>query len=139
MQNNYHYTCSYTYCPSIVLCAVFNYLSYHLPWGVPQGSDDSDTCILTHSYYINKYSTFYHIPLWVAYKLNGTVSKSFIHSYVYIHAIYKLLCVSPLEIRTWYFKCICLWVKGLLMSVCSRDLLMIILTSYVCMQLILTI
>ena len=50
---------------------VLKYLFFHLPWGVPQGIDDSEACVLTNSYYIIKYS--YHIPLWVAYKMNGSV------------------------------------------------------------------
>lgn len=78
----------YTYCPSIILCVVSNYLSYHLPWGVPQDSDDSEACVLTHSYYIVKYSKFYHIPLWVAYKLNGSVSKSFTCVHTYVHMMF---------------------------------------------------
>lgn len=59
---------------------VFNYSSYHLPWGVPQGIDDNEVCVLTHPYYIIKYSTFYHIPLWVAYKLEESVRKTHIYT-----------------------------------------------------------
>ena len=77
------------------LCAVQDYLFNHLPWGVPQASDDR-ACLLTHFYYIIKYSTFYHIPLWVAYKLNGSVrSFYYMHTYelvyVYMYSIYILL------------------------------------------------
>ena len=74
------------------LCAVQDYLFYHLPWGVPQGSDDR-ACLLAHFYYIIKYSTFYHIPLWVAYKLNGSVRSFYcMHTYELVYVLYICMC-----------------------------------------------
>ena len=57
------------------------YLSQHLPWGVPLGGGGSDSCLLTQPYYIINYSFYYHIPLWVAYQLDGTVSHSLHYGY----------------------------------------------------------
>lgn len=46
----------------------------HLPWGVPNGGEGSNSCLLTHPDYITLYSNTLHIPLWSAYKLTKEVS-----------------------------------------------------------------
>ena len=51
--------------------------SVHVPWGVPQkqagGCDRA--CVLTQSLYVTGYDKDLHIPLWVAYRLDGKVSN----------------------------------------------------------------
>ncbi|XP_065915476.1 venom phosphodiesterase 2-like [Dysidea avara] len=54
------------------------YLSQHIPWGVPQGGGSSETCLLTQPYYIINYSSYYHIPLWVAYQLDGSSFANYV-------------------------------------------------------------
>ena len=49
------------------------YQSYHIIGGVPRGGGGSGSCVLTDQQKINKYSTTLHIPLWVAYRLDGNV------------------------------------------------------------------
>ena len=46
----------------------------HLPWGVPEGGAGQEGCILTQNDFVTGYSTSLHLPLWVAYRLDGKVS-----------------------------------------------------------------
>ena len=52
-------------------CTVDYYQSYHTLGGVPQGGGGRGSCLLTDQHHIIKYSTTLHIPLWIAYRMNG--------------------------------------------------------------------
>ncbi|KAJ7386453.1 hypothetical protein OS493_008582 [Desmophyllum pertusum] len=47
----------------------------HLPWGVPEGGAGQGGCILTQQDFVTGYSTSLHLPLWVAYRLDGEKSS----------------------------------------------------------------
>ena len=47
----------------------------HTPWGFPKGGAGDGGCLLTQRHYITGYSTYLHIPLWVAYRLTGEVGN----------------------------------------------------------------
>ena len=50
---------------------VDHYQSYHTIGGVPQGGSGRSSCFLTDQHHMIKYSTTLHIPLWIAYRMNG--------------------------------------------------------------------
>lgn len=50
---------------------VDHYESYHTIGGVPQGGGGRSSCLLTDQHHMIKYSTTLHIPLWIAYRMNG--------------------------------------------------------------------
>ena len=45
----------------------------HLPWGIPEGGAGQGGCILAQQDFVTGYSTSLHLPLWVAYRLDGKV------------------------------------------------------------------
>jgi len=46
--------------------------SLHFPWSIPQSSEeDNNTVVLTQKQYVIGYSTTFHIPLWVGYRLTA--------------------------------------------------------------------
>ena len=51
------------------------YQAFHLPWGIPDGGSGVEACLMTKRDFIVAYSTHLRIPLWVANRVNGTVSN----------------------------------------------------------------
>lgn len=49
------------------------YQRLHLPHGVPTGGQGRGACLLTNNHSVTLYSTFLHIPLWVAFTLSVKV------------------------------------------------------------------
>lgn len=49
------------------------YQDLHLPLGVPRGGEGLGACLLTNNHSVTLYSTYLHIPLWVAFTLSVKV------------------------------------------------------------------
>ena len=45
----------------------------HVPWGLPEGGAGEGGCILNQREFVTGYSNYLHVPLWVAYRLDGKV------------------------------------------------------------------